>query len=644
MKLDIQQIYDAARAAGFTPDQATTWTAIALAESGGETGAHNPHGEDSLGLWQINLAAHKNIWGDLSNPVVNARAAYDISHHGTDMRPWTTTHASHQGGPTDYRTYLPEVSAVTGYAGDGRGVAGYGSPLPDPLPPSTPTGDATMTTTSPTTSYDVIDLGAQPDSQLDSDHDGLTDAFERMTGSNPLLADSDHDNLSDAYEVAVSHTNPMLADTDADTLPDSAEVALGTSPTSVDTDHDGMTDVLEVRAGTDPLRPSPGASTAGHDVGHAAAGAGSMWGAHDSALSAGTMSADATGGVAPQSFQGKDPWAKIDLQGQTVDNFTAAALQDAAQEAGTHWRLLQGSFTDDVAASGSTHAGGGVVDVAPEDGDWEGAVTALRKIGFAAWIRNVPGHASVGSGQHIHAVLIGDKLMSSEAHIQVVDYMHDDNGLAGSTPDDGPRQFIHNRFSWNGGAADPMATSTSFDQIDAGVSPHQVGDTDGDGLTDAFERAHGLDPFAADSDHDGQPDGVELLAGTNPLAAGGVGAGMGAGTGAGAGAVTTYSLNGLDPSGDADGDHLSNAYEVQHGLDPLQADTDHDGLSDATELALGTNPSAIDTDMDGLTDHAELELGTDPLVADDPHGVGPDAAPMDDTWSDPTGSDGGHLG
>ena len=30
MKLSIQQIYDAARAAGFTPDQATTWTAIAL--------------------------------------------------------------------------------------------------------------------------------------------------------------------------------------------------------------------------------------------------------------------------------------------------------------------------------------------------------------------------------------------------------------------------------------------------------------------------------------------------------------------------------------------------------------------------------------------------------------------------------------
>jgi hypothetical protein len=34
---------------------AATMTAIALAESGGETrSSHNPRGEDSYGLWQIN--------------------------------------------------------------------------------------------------------------------------------------------------------------------------------------------------------------------------------------------------------------------------------------------------------------------------------------------------------------------------------------------------------------------------------------------------------------------------------------------------------------------------------------------------------------------------------------------------------------
>jgi len=35
-------------------DDAITFTAIAMAESGGHSDAHNPHGEDSFGLWQIN--------------------------------------------------------------------------------------------------------------------------------------------------------------------------------------------------------------------------------------------------------------------------------------------------------------------------------------------------------------------------------------------------------------------------------------------------------------------------------------------------------------------------------------------------------------------------------------------------------------
>ena len=32
-----------------------SFTAIALAESGGNSEPHPPHGEDSLGLWQINV-------------------------------------------------------------------------------------------------------------------------------------------------------------------------------------------------------------------------------------------------------------------------------------------------------------------------------------------------------------------------------------------------------------------------------------------------------------------------------------------------------------------------------------------------------------------------------------------------------------
>lgn len=108
-RLSALEIYQVARAAGFTRDDAVTWTAIALAESGGNPRAHATGIEDSRGLWQINLDAHANKWGDLYDPLTNARAAFDVSHHGTTLRPWSVTHANNRGTPRDYRRYLDEA-------------------------------------------------------------------------------------------------------------------------------------------------------------------------------------------------------------------------------------------------------------------------------------------------------------------------------------------------------------------------------------------------------------------------------------------------------------------------------------------------------------------------------------------------------
>jgi Lysozyme like domain len=68
--------------------------AIAMAESGGNPGAIgdlniSPGG--SVGLWQINLAAHPSYTADqLTDPTANAQAAFAISSAGTNWRPWTT--------------------------------------------------------------------------------------------------------------------------------------------------------------------------------------------------------------------------------------------------------------------------------------------------------------------------------------------------------------------------------------------------------------------------------------------------------------------------------------------------------------------------------------------------------------------------
>jgi len=71
---------------------------------------------------------------------------------------------------------------------------------------------------------------ANPDSQVDSDSDGLTDVEEKIAGSNINIIDTDNDGLSDYEEVKIYQTNPLSADTDGDTFPDGGEVKSGYNP------------------------------------------------------------------------------------------------------------------------------------------------------------------------------------------------------------------------------------------------------------------------------------------------------------------------------------------------------------------------------------------------------------------------------
>ena len=108
-------------------------------------------------------------------------------------------------------------------------------------------------------------------------------------------------------------------------------------------------------------------------------------------------------------------------------------------------------------------------------------------------------------------------------------------------------------------------------------------DSDGDGLSNAYEKEIGTDPSLADTDGDGLSDKEELEGGTDPLLA------------------------------DSDGDGLLDGEEEDVGTDPFEADSDGDGLSDGEEVAAGTDPNVVDTDGDGYTDFEEGVAGTDPL-------------------------------
>ena len=127
-----------------------------------------------------------------------------------------------------------------------------------------------------------LGFGTSPTS-IDTDEDGLDDAFEiAVSHSDPLSADGDGDGLTDAQEYRIG-TNPMEADSDGDYLPDKweydnglnplsstgadgwsgdldgdglsngREKSIGTFPNNADSDDDGLDDGLEISIGTNPL-------------------------------------------------------------------------------------------------------------------------------------------------------------------------------------------------------------------------------------------------------------------------------------------------------------------------------------------------------------------------------------------------------
>src|SRR5579863_3398408 len=123
------------------------------------------------------------------------------------------------------------------------------------------------------------------------------------------------------------------------------------------------------------------------------------------------------------------------------------------------------------------------------------------------------------------------------------------------------------------------------------VSINTIVDSDGDGMPDDWEIAHGLNPndptdANLDPDNDGLTNLQEYLHGTDPHVA------------------------------DTDGDGINDGDEVKLGTNPLNPDTDGDGLPDGQEIALGTNPLNPDTDGDGIPDGIEVKLGLNPLVPD----------------------------
>lgn len=126
-RLSAGEIASYAKGAGLTSGVDIA-VAIALAESGGRTDAHNAlPPDDSYGLWQINMLgsmgpARRKQFGisrnsDLYDPATNARAMMQISNGGKNWKPWTTYTRG------TYKLYMGQAQSGS------DGATAVGSPL-----------------------------------------------------------------------------------------------------------------------------------------------------------------------------------------------------------------------------------------------------------------------------------------------------------------------------------------------------------------------------------------------------------------------------------------------------------------------------------------------------------------------------------
>jgi hypothetical protein len=640
------EIYQVCLTAGFNPDQAVTWTAIALAESGGNTDAHNPSGEDSWGLWQINVdpAVRPNHWGDLTDPVNNARAALEISGGGTNLRPWTVTHASNQGTSHDYREFMEEARAAAGgaYLGDFSGVTGYDDPLPMGTGPDAPPGGRPAP--APTVQEADTDLDGAPDSfemshgtdprVPDTEHDGLTDGFEAFIGTDAGALDTDIDGLSDGYEVEVG-SNPLLADSDSDTVGDSLELASGSDPSlgfapgtevpAVDSDTDGLSDAVEAQIGSDPLS----ADTDGDHIGDAleqaqgtdalrvdsdddgilddadadplrAAFGVMLPGAAAAPAIPGLPAASGSGlpgpGFQPPGFQAPGPDGTVMPVGGV--ELPPLAGAPAATGPAPGEEVAPGRVRDfldlALAQTGDSYVFGGeapVSDADPEVFDcselvqWAGGRVGVE-LPDGSWLQYL-------------------ELERQGAIIPVDEAVHTPGALLFSfdrepTPGGGRPGSAHVAISLGDGNT-IEARGTQY-----GVGTWETGDRfqyaavipelGGGDLVAAAALAEppvggvaGPPVAAPDTDLDGAPDDFEMS-------------------------------RGLDPARpDSDDDGLMDGFELALLTDPLAGDSDRDGLSDAFEVQAHLDPMRADSDGDGMTDAYELaahgEVGAAPAMA-----------------------------
>lgn len=343
---------------------------------------------------------------------------------------------------------------------------------------------------------DTLQNGRDPD----SDGDGLTDDAEDANDNGLVNGDADHDRVWDSGETW-TEPDPYNPDTDGDTLADGAEVNGETpsSPLLVDTDGDGIDDKDEVDFGYDPSL----ADTDGDGI------------------EDGVEDANRDGAIAGDTgndrvWDGDGVWTETDPLNPDSDG---DGLLDGADETAAGTDPLDADSDDDGLDDGVEVAAGydpldpdmdddGALDGREDrdgDGSIAGDVDQDRVLDDEeVWTETDPfdpdcdgdGIPDGSDGRLVGGVCKYDADLDSDNRMNALDEDSDGDGLLDANEESG---------------TDPGDTNGNY-QVDAAEIGNWVStsaynaDTDRDGMPDAWEQIHGLDPLDprdADQDLDG---------------------------------------------------------------------------------------------------------------------------------------------
>ncbi|MEM9236821.1 MAG: hypothetical protein AAGB14_08585, partial [Verrucomicrobiota bacterium] len=424
-----------------------------------------------------------------------------------------------------------------------------------------------------------LDDGNPLDATEDPDGDLLSNEDEFLAGTNPTDPDTDNDGLNDGEETT---TNPLLADTDGDTLLDGAETT--SDPLLTDTDSDTFPDNIEIEQGTDPNSAS--------STPFPFAGVISLHFVSERDEHQALQDLDPAGLFRFPNWNASEPlphWYIDDTpltgslsnlkncRGQTTGMNASWSYRYAA--AGFHKgrsdeRLLNGMITGDDTGSGDVPAEltltgipYATYDLIAYVGDQYPEARATVELDGAPSTRRYFTTDTAPPYQQWNEITA-----TTEGEIEDGNYVRYRN-LSGANQKIIVSQLDNDRVALHGVQIIDMTT-----------------DGDADGMPDAVEIEHGMNPAvhdaSADLDSDGLNNAAELVAGTDPA----------------------------HPDSDRDG--LLDGDEATHNADPLDPDSDDDSLTDGDEVYGSPFPSLandVNSDGDAFTDDIERLAGSDPM-------------------------------